>query len=173
MCEFVSWIKLKGKILYLNDDCLRDKKGKEMKRHGDEHFQNDVQGHGAIMWYFDLKDNKGVNEESESINTKDYPEQIVEDIKNCKMSLIGYNFRFLTDSALKDYLAIKNSAEKKYLAIKSSAYKDFSTIINPTNEDHEATGYILNSACKDYESITMPTFWELFKLKKNRIKQWQ
>jgi len=190
MCSFVSWIEYKNNIIYLNDDCLRDKKGRELKKHLGENFQDDIKGYGAIRWYFDLKDNKGVNEESESINTKDYPEQIVEDIKNCKMTLIGYNFRFLTDSALKDYLAIKNIASKSYLAIKKSAWKDFIDIKKSVYKDYlvikklkyfidiKKSAYkdysaIENSAYKDYLAIKNSAFWDLFKIKKNRIKQWQ
>ena len=192
MCSFVSWIELEGKIVYLNDDCVRNEKGRELKRHLGNHYQHDATGHAAIRWYFDLKDNEGINKERQSIYVEDYPEQIVKDIKNYKMTLIGHNIRFLTDSAFKNYLAIKNPAWKDYSAIEKSAYKDYLAIKNPAYKDYSAIenpalkSYlaiidfalekylaIKDSAWKDYLAITKSTFWKLFKLKKNRIKQWQ
>jgi len=203
MCSFVSWIEYKNNIIYLNDDCLKEKKGRELKKHLGENYYSDVKGHEAIRWYFDMNNYQGTNKESESINPKDYPEKIVKDIKNCKMTLIGYSLRFLTDFALKDclaiidfaykdyeaiknpawkdYLTIKNSAEKKYLAIRNSAWKDYLAIRNSAWKNYLT---IENFACKDYLAIEKsayekyliiinPVFWKLFKIKKNRIKQWQ
>jgi len=211
MCEFISWIKLDNEIVYLNDDCLKDKKGRELRRHLGKAYKEDVKGHGAIRWYYDIEDNVGVNQECESANIKNYPKQIIEDIKNCKFKEIGFNLGFLTELALKKYQDIKQPAYEKYLDIEQPAWKKYEDIQQPAlkkyqdikqsalkkyqdieqpawkkYEDIKQSAYekyldieqpawkkyqdIKKPAWKKYQDIQQPAFWDLFSVKKNRIK---
>ena len=148
MCEFVSWIEHDDQIYYLNDNCLRDKKGRELKKYLGNRYKYDVRGHGAIRYYYDIKNNTGIDKEYTGNDRDQYPKEIIEDIKNCNMQIIGFNLNLLSKSAWKKYKDIKQPAWKKY--------KD-----------------IEQPALKKYEDIKQNIFWELFKDKKNRIKGWK
>ena len=200
MCEFISWIKLDDEIAYLNDDCLKDKKGRKLRKYLGKAYKEDVKGHGAIRWYYDIKNNVGVNQECKSANIKNYPKQIIKDIKNCKFKEIGFNLDFLnkpalkkyqdiTQLALKKYEDIEKPARKKYQDIEQLAWKKYEDIRQPALKKYEdieqpALKKYLDikqpawkkyedtqqSALKKYQDIQQLAFWDLFSVKKNRIK---
>lgn len=146
MCKFISWIEKDNVVYYLNDNCLKDKKGRQLKKHISKEFYNDIKGHGAIRYYYDMPYNIGINKEYTGINIIQYPEEIIKDIKACKFRDIGFNVDFLAKSARKKYEAIEQSAWKKYEAIEQPALEK-------------------------YEAIKQKTFWDLFQDNKNRIKE--
>ena len=52
MCEFISWIEYKGEILFLTDDELETKEGKDLKKYLGSSYYTDIVGHGAIVAYY-------------------------------------------------------------------------------------------------------------------------
>lgn len=148
MCEFVSWVELDGEVLYLNDKALRDKRGRELKRYLGEKYYEDVPGHGAICWYYDIEHNQGMHRECTSVDPADYPDVIVNDIKAGNMSMVGVNEDFLLKKAVSKYIATRKRAWDKIIATRKRAWAK-------------------------YYATKLQTFWELFSDPSNRIKAWR
>jgi hypothetical protein len=167
MCEFVSWIEHEGNIYYLNDDCLRDKKGRELKKHLGKQYNEDIKGHGAIRYYYDIKDYVGINKEYTGTDLKEYPVEILNDIKRCKFKKIGFNINFLTQPAWEKYKAMKQPAREKYEAVEQQAWEKYYAVRQQAWEKYKA---VIQPAWEKYEAVEQQVFWDIFKIKKNRIK---
>ena len=72
MCEFISWVELDDEVLYLDDEDVFSKFGKEIFK---DCKDNDILGHGAIRKYYNIPDNKGIGREVKDFwNVKKLPE---------------------------------------------------------------------------------------------------
>jgi hypothetical protein len=80
MCDFVSWIDIKGMIYFLTDAEIFSDLGRE-KLSGCK--DNDFLGHGAIRRFYDLKD-KGVDRENKNFweEVSNIPEIIRSKLQN-------------------------------------------------------------------------------------------
>ena len=84
MCEFISWIKFNNKILFLSDTEFND-----CKRHwGDfNKSKSERYGHGAIRWYYGIKEVDGMNEENtDLLEPSNFPKEIQDSIKQGKIT---------------------------------------------------------------------------------------
>ena len=54
MCEFISWINYNDKIYFLTDDEINTPKGQELKKYLGNKYWEDIKGHGAIRYYYDI-----------------------------------------------------------------------------------------------------------------------
>ena len=120
MCEFISWIEYKDEILYLTSKDLETRKGREMlKSVGRE----DIAGHGAIRYYFNIPDGKGTPKECTDFSTpNNFPEDIVRDIKEGLFIGFGIGKQLLTKPAWAEYKEIRQSEWAKYEKIRQSAF---------------------------------------------------
>lgn len=111
MCDFISWIEYKGEILFLTKHELETTRGKALRKHLGSQFKNDVKGHGAIEWYYKLKDNVGAHKECEDFsNPKNFPAVIVKAIKAGDFCGIGIAENLLTKPAWAEYTKIQGQA---------------------------------------------------------------
>ena len=191
MCEFISWIEYRGEVLYLTDEDLDTKKGKELL----DYIQNpdDIKGHGAVRYFYDIPQGQGTDREVIDLSSSDkLPKEIVKAVKECRMSAIGYSetllnkkglkeyeaveqtawkeYEAIKQTALKEYEAIKQTAWEKYIAIQQPAWKEYLAIEQPAKKEYLA---IEQPALKKYLAIQQPAFWKVFKDKKNRQKAWR
>jgi hypothetical protein len=79
VCDFISWIDVDGKLLYLTDADVKSSHG----RHALEDVQdNDVLGHGAIRAYYSMSQYQGVNHERRDFWADDLPDEIKKVVKS-------------------------------------------------------------------------------------------
>ena len=160
MCDFVSWIEKDGEVLYLNDAAINSKRGRELREHLGPQFNEDVKGHGAIRWFYEMSPETGINKEcTDFTSPKNFPKEVVNDIRDGKFRLIGFCLNLLTKPAWAEYEKIKVPALAEYKKIKGPALAEYEKI--------------KVQAWAEYEKIVGQAFWDLFKAKKNRIKEWR
>ena len=147
MCHFVSWKELGGKLYYLTCSDLSTKKGRELRRYLGTKFVDDIAGHGAIDWYFELN-GKGTNKEVTDFSSPDIPKEIAGKIKKGCFEEIGFNESLLNMAGKKAYEKITNTAFAEYVKIKNTAFAEYVKIANPA-------------------------FWNIFKHIKYRNKAWK
>ena len=146
MCQYVSWIEAKGKVLFLTDKMLKIRHKKMKVKFPD---LSEQQGHGAIRWFYELRDSIGLDKECRNFsNPSNFPKEIVKAIKKGQM---GYGVnpeivkQILTKSALKELSA---KTDPKTIADRKKA-----------NADRNKLG--------------VSAFNSLVKIKKNRNNLWK
>ena len=190
MCNFISWIEYKDEILYMTDRDLETSRGKKLLR--DIGFE-DIAGHGAIRSFFNIPNGKGTRKESKNFSTPDnFPQDIVRDVKKGLFTRCGVALQILTPPALAEYKEIEHSAWTKYKKIeqpawakykeieqsalaeykeiKQSAWAEYKEIEQPARAKYKE---IEKPAWAKYKEIKYSAFWELAKIKKNRVNIWQ
>ena len=147
MCEFISWIEYRGEVVYLTDEDLNTEKGKELLNYIQD--PNDICGHGAIRYFYDIPCGQGTDREVTNLSSPDkLPQEIVKAVKEGRMSAIGYSETLLNNKGLKKLEAIEQPTLEKYEAIKEIAWKKYKAIERPAWEKFEA---IEQSALEKYE----------------------
>ena len=168
MSNFISWIEYKDEILYMTDKNLETSRGKKLSR--DIGFE-DIAGHGAIRSFFNIPDGKGTNRESTDFSTPDnFPQDIVRDVKKGLFTRCGVALQILTPPALAEYKEIEHSAWTKYKKIEQPAWAEYKEIKYSAWAKYKEIG---QPAWAKYKEIKHSAFWELAKIKKNRVKAWQ
>ena len=180
MCEFISWIEKDGKCIFLTgEDVFKTKRGKELQAHDGT---GDLDGHGAIRWYYNFKG--GVDKECTDFSTPDnFPLEIVKAIKSGKMRGLGTAKGLLTPEAITEYEKIEQSAYAEYEKIALSAYAgrekieqlaftlaEYERIVQSAYTEYDK---IRQSAYAKYKKVKQTAFWDLFAVKKNRVKAWR
>ena len=100
MCEFISWIEYKGEILFLTKNELETNRGKALRKHLGTQLENDVKGHGAIEWYYNMEPNSGLHRECTDFSSPDnFPRPIVSALKKGAFCGIGISEQLLTKPA--------------------------------------------------------------------------
>ena len=160
MCEFISWIEYEDQILFLTDADLNTKRGRELRDYLGKKFDEDIMGHGAIRFYYEIGQ-KGHNRECTNfLNPDNFPAVIQNAIKKGKFSKIGIPEvvnQVLTKSAKKEYDAVKRPAKEEYDAVK-----------RPAKEKYDA---IVKSAWEKYEAVRNNKFWEQYDAVRGSAKE--
>ena len=123
MCEFISWYESNGEVLFLTgDDVFNTKRGRELQKYSKE----DLCGHGAIVFYYDIRDTgKLIPKECTDFSSpKNFPDEIVAAIKAGKMRGLDISFSLLSDAALEEYKKMEEAAWAEYKKIKQAAFWD-------------------------------------------------
>lgn len=196
MCEFVSWIEYQDKPWFLTNADLRTKEGRELRKHLESWFQQNVCGHGAIRHYWGIPQEKGENMEYPYDHM---PAVIIDAMESGAMSLIGFSNRMLSDagnraheeamSAINGaYKNTKDAARKTHDKASRSLTKTYRAAIDASvDEDAKYT------VCKAYNEATISisrayhdttdplreahheiarkAFWDLFNDPLNRIEE--
>ena len=182
MCQLASHLEYNGGVLFLNDDDLKTRRGRELRKHLGSQFHNDVKGHGAIRWFYKLERHEGVEKECSDFSSPDnFPSEIVETIKQGKFKEFGVCIGILTQSALEEYDKIERASYKEYRKIERASYKEYRKIQRPASEEYgkikraawEEYNKIKRAALEEYDKIERAAFWKLAKNKKNRKKEWR
>lgn len=132
MSDFVSWylknVGRKETILYLNDnDIFNTKAGKELQEYCGR--ERDFCGHGSIARYYELTSEMGLkrNECSDFSSPKNFPPEIVKDIKELRMVKVSYSDKpFAIIGLLKREIAkeVKEKIDKYYRQLET--YRQYS-----------------------------------------------
>ena len=169
MCHFISWIDLEGQLYYLTSKELRSKRGKALKKYLGSAYAEDVVGHGAIDWFFDLK-GRGVHKECTDFSSPDnFPDEIVRAIKSGAFKSMGVCPEILNLSAWAEHEEIKQPAWAEYEKIVKSAWAECEKIEQSAWAECEK---IEQSALAEYWKIEQDTFWRLVIDAKNRSTAW-
>ena len=168
MCEFASWKVYNKKVYFLKDLDLNTREGRKLL---DKTVIADLCGHGAIESFYPELKGKGSNEECTNFSSPDnFPKEIVQAIKDGKMTRFGIAIGLLIPSALAEYQKIKQPALAEYQKIEQSALAEYEKIEQSAWAEYEK---IEQPALAEYEKIKQPAFWKLFSNPKNRIETWR
>ena len=160
MCEFMSWIEYQGKIYFLDDNKLNTKEGRELLQYLGDRKYEDIPGHGAILHYYPELKHKGKDKECTDFSTPDnFPSKIVEAIKKGLFVNFGACPQILTASALD-------------LFLRSETGKIYAELEKARAEWEKACDEWYNTS-SEWEKADKSYFWQLARIKKNRIKLWQ
>ena len=151
MCDFISWIEYKDEILFLTKNELETSRGKALRKYLGLHFENDVKGHGAIEWYYKLKDNVGKHKEcTDFSNPKNFPAVIVKALKRGYFCGIGIPENYLTRPARAEYQKVKGPALAEYQKVKGQAWADYEKVNGPAWAEYEK---VTGPALAEYEKV--------------------
>lgn len=153
MCEFISWIERKGKILYLNDAKLRSPKGKKFLEEN-EFVHEDINGHGAIVEYYGLRARwDGIHRELSYFGSpSQFPEPIREDIKKGNFTMLKAD-----TSGVENGVLLAEARERLH-----------------KEEDGVTIDYIhLERDYEEYNKELNKLLWSYIKDPNNRRKIWQ
>jgi hypothetical protein len=174
MCEFVSWIETKDKkkttVWFLTGkQVFHSKRGKELQDYTKS--TADLVGHGAIRWFYGLKESQGINKECSDFSTpNNFPLDISKAIKDGSMRDMDAPLQLLTPKAWAEYQKIKQSALAEYQKIEQPAWAEYQKIEQPALAEYQK---IEQSALAEYQKIKQSAFWDLFSVAKNRVKVWR
>ena len=109
MCEFVSWIEAKTDgepaLLYLTAKDLRSSKGQKLKGR----IGSDINGHGAIREFYDLRPEYGTERECDDFSTpSNFPVEIAGAIKAGSFRGFGTGGGLLRDTAWAEYDKVRD-----------------------------------------------------------------
>ena len=172
MCEFVSWIeKSPKKILFLTDDLIfNTEKGKLLQKQASK---DDLQGHGAIRFYFGLESGEGKQRECTNFSdSANFPQAIIKAIKAGQMFGMAEDppMGLLTPAAQADYKAKRAPLEADYKAKRAPLDADYEAKRAPLEADYEAKRALLYA---DYKAKRAPLFEEIFADVRNRTHTWR
>ena len=182
MCDFISWIEYKGDVLFLTKKELETNRGRALQKHLGGQFENDVKGHGAIEWYYNLEPNSGTHKECTDFSSPDnFPNPIVSALKKGVFCGIGISEQLLTQTAWAEYEENKQTAWAEYVKIKQAALAEYEENKQPAwaeDEEIEQTAWAeyeenRQTAWAEYEEIRQTAFWKLFMSTKNRVPAWR
>jgi len=154
MSLFASWIEYKDKVIFLTNEKLATKEGKELKKYLDypsKQYFEDIPEHGAIRKYDYELGNFGKDKENTDFSTpKNFPTSLANAIKNLELTQIGYSEQLLSDkgkelfrrieqSALADCKNTMQPARAKYEKIEQSSFAEYKKIRQPACAEYEKT----------------------------------
>ena len=183
MCNFISWKECQGKYYFLTNDVVALKL-EEFKKYN-AGWKNDLVGHGAIEWFFNLPHGCGKNFECEDFSTpSNFPSVIVEAIKAGKMSFGPLPDLLLSESQQKNYYAKRKSLYDDYYAKCKSLDDDYYAKRKPLDDDYYAKRIPLDddynakrkSLYDDYYAKCKSLdddLWKKFQNPRNRNKNWR
>ncbi len=126
MCEFIGWIEKGNEVVFLTNDDLRGKRFNEYKKEN-LGWERDIVGHGAIKYFYG--EVNGEKKECSDFSTpENFPQQIVEAIKQGRMNKLGICKSVLNKKGIKEYKKIETPAWKEYEKIQQSALKEYNKI---------------------------------------------
>ncbi len=144
MCEFISWIEIDDKVLFLDDARMKEKERKMEVKYPDK---SEWQGHGAIRWYYGIADNNGVKKECINFSSPaNFPPVIAEAIKNNQMTYGYANYRQLLNKRGQKKLETNADWRKAYAdREKADAYRE------KTYADHQKAWAAWKKAYADHQ----------------------
>src|SRR5574337_117944 len=157
MCDFISWIEFKSDILFLTyHDIFETERGKELRVYCQS--ADDLIGHGAIRWYYDIKGGKE-RECTDFSTPANFPERIIRALKNGEFSGLAIAPQLLEQSAWAEYEKVIQPALAEYDKVRQSAWAEYDKV--------------RQSAWAEYEKVRQKRFWGLFETPENRIEAWR
>jgi hypothetical protein len=168
MCDFASWKEIRcpdgsTQVLFLtHDDIFNTSRGLELRNHT---TVDDLVGHGAIAFYYEIDTNKGINKEcTDFLSPENFPPEIVEALKNGKMwGMVDYFPEGLLRAPLDaDYKAKRAPLYADYEAKRDVLYADYKAKRAPLDADYKAK-----------RDVLLGEQWGLFLDPDNRSEAWK
>ena len=151
MCEFISWKEVQGKYYYLTDEIIAPRL--DAFKGYNPNWTEDLAGHGAIEWFFDLPHGCGRNQEcTEFSKSTNFPAEIAAAIRAGK---ITYGRPFPRG-------LLRAPLDADYEAKRAPLYADYEAKRDSLDADYKAKRAPLDKKQ-----------WALFAESKNRAKAWQ
>ena len=145
-------------MLFLTKNELETNRGRALQKHLGGQFENDVKGHGAIEWYYNLEPNSGTHNECTDFSSPDnFPNPIVSALKKGVFCGIGISEQLLTGPALAKYEENKQTAWAEYEKIRQPAWAEYKEIEQPALAKYEE---IKQPALAEYEKNKQPALAE-------------
>jgi len=184
MCEFISWYESNGEVLFLTgNDVFNTKRGRELQKYSKPSSIEDLCGHGAIVFYYDIRDTgKLIPKECTDFSSpKNFPDEIVAAIKAGKMRGLDISFSLLSDAALEEYKKMEQAAWAECKKIQQAAWKKYEKTKHPDWAEYKKMEKVAwkkytkmeQAAWVEYFKTRQAAFWDLFSKKKNRAKSWK
>ena len=192
MCKLVSWTELDGQNYFLTKKELRTKRGKELREYLGNRYYDDVKGHGAIDFYYELRGQGDHRECTDFSDPNNFPPEIVSVLKNGAFDGIGLDSRLLNSAARTDYekieqLAWAESAKASAAALAEhdkscdAAWTEYDKYYATAWTEYEKardaawTKYekARDAARAECEKTIMSAFWDLFRDPENRAEAWR
>jgi len=175
MCDFISYIGMPDKsVRFLTGhDLFETERGAEYLKWNKDtsHAVDDYTGHGAIRWYYKIKNNVGQDRECADFSTPDnFPSPIVTAIKCGLYRGLGTPDGLLRQAAGTEYKRIMQPAYAEYERIRQPAYAEYVRIKQVAEAEYVR---ITQAAYAEYERIRQATFWDLFANPENRNPAWR
>ena len=181
MCDFISWIELDGRNYFLTKKELRTKRGKELMDYLGDHFYDDVKGHGAIDFYYELQ-GQGKHHECEDFSDpNNFPPEIVSALKNGAFDEIGLNSGLLNSTALAECEKARDAARVEYGKARDAARVEYEKARATARVECEKACDAARVECEkaratalaEYEKTIMSALWDLFRDPENRASAWR
>jgi len=180
MCLFISWVERDGAVLFLTAyDIFQTRRGEELRNFNPR--SEDWIGHGAIKWYYNIKE-PVIEKECDNFSSPDnFPKEISQAIKNGEFRGLGIAIELLNKPAMveyekimqlacSEYAKIEQPARVEYEKIKQQACAEYAKIEQPAWDEYAK---IRQQAKAEYEKIEQNIFWDLFSVIENRPKDWR
>ena len=184
MCDFVSWIETKNRVLFLTDANIRD-----WERAGDRPACPDKServGHGAIRLFYGLNETDGINKECTNFSSSsNFPVPIAKAIKDGKITCnLVFPKGLASDELYADYTAKRSLLYADYIAKLKPLDDAYYAKRNPLEDAYDAQRNLLDA---DYDAkrtmvydayaakrtILNDVCWDKFKEIKNRAPVWR
>lgn len=191
MCEFISWVERRDKVLFLTGDQLfRTKKGRKFL---ETISRDDLCGHGTIRAWYGIDSSDGKDKECTDFSSpKNFPTKIVAAVKQGKMRGIGIERGLLTQPALAEYEKVEQQALDEYEKVRQQAFSEYKKVTQPAWDEYEKVGQparaeykkveqpawdeygkVGRQAWAEYEKIKQQAFWDLFAIPETRNPVWR
>jgi len=165
MCEFISWKIYNNKIYFLTDDIIAPNL-EEFKK-DNPNWKNDLPGHGAIEWFFNLPIRCWINMECTDFSfPSNFPEEIIQALISGKITYPSFPKGLLRETLKDEYYATIRALNDDYYAKYHSLNSDYTAMIRALNYDYYTKLKSLNE--KQWKLL-----WKLFMNPSNRSEAWK
>ena len=173
MCDFVSWIETKNRVLFLTDANIRD-----WERAGDRPACPDKServGHGAIRLFYGLNETDGINKECTNFSSSsNFPVPIAKAIKDGKITCnLVFPKGLASDELYADYTAKRSLLYADYAAQRNLLDDDYDAKRKPVYDDYTAKLKPLDDAYAAKLTMLYADCWCKFNKIKNRAPAWR
>jgi len=123
MCDMVSYVKVDDKLLYIDNDTLRDPFVKKLIKETGR--KSDVLGHGFIRKAYNIPQGKGKDFENRDFwNPDNFPEEIADKLRNNEFSEL-WNYMDIFDLSYIIRYAPSEYKEKAWELFKGIKYDKY------------------------------------------------
>jgi F0F1-type ATP synthase membrane subunit b/b' len=154
MCDFISYIEKGPKVLFLTNHLIyHTEKGTLLQKQASE---DDLNGHGAIRFYFGLDSSEGKEREcTDFSDSKNFPAAIVKAVKNGEMRGLTSNppEGMLTPKARVEYDKVVDSARAEYDKVVDPARAEYDKVVDPASAEYDK---VVDHARVEYDKVVDP-----------------
>lgn len=154
MCIFLSWLHYDGEDLFIDDDTLMDEKGKELVKHLDAYYWEDIVGHGALMHLhkFNGAYTGDHIEQTDFSDLANFPKAIIESINKCKFRNVGMP-EYVRDFFVPDVASAFENKKATEMADFHAEHKTINNVNNWAIEDLRKASRLCDSNANEVYKV--------------------